>query len=407
MTYKVKALNPDSETEIAQLCTLYSKSYGPNFTATPVDASRFWKSRAGNRFTTLVVMDNSRFIASVSLRPDRDNPAHIQLYMPVCDLEYLESVNEIRAAMADLMHRLSLRQKWEMLYSYQFLQLPQQAWFSKFLLNGIDVAIWPSSLPFSSNLNVSDKSQKTLSGYKSPVDKFPANKSYGSVVISQRVLQTPNEQKSADSLLFAPAKHTQFCKWIYQSLGLQFQITSSAEEAAKSISSQQLFDQHLVHRGFQDAPVLALSADRRAIERHTHRQAGFSICFVEPSLTTGFKDLEKVLDRKAKNVEYIALNMLDPMTPDFAEKLESIGYGLGGVLPYHRNRHTLLYYKTVNEFSWEALKQSSVQENSGLDTSELYGAELYNYLKSKAVLNLSNSKTKSGRKTSLNVDRPT
>jgi hypothetical protein len=292
----------------------------------------------------------------------------MQLYMPVCDPAYLAQAAEIRATMADLMHRLSLRQNWEMLYSYQFMQIPEQAWFSHFLVDGIDVALWPASLPAGSSLP---------SGLKRGTKGIEEEETsgVGSVLISQRVLETPAGQKPDNIVLFAPNRHIQFCRWIYQSLGLRFTITSDLEEASKQVSSEK-----------NNLPVLALSADRRAIERHTHRRAGFSICFVEPSLAASFRDLEKVLDRRARCADYVALNMLDPKTPQFAEQLENSGFGLGGVLPYHRNRHTLLYYRTASNFDWNSISQSST---------------LFDYLKnndSKAVLN---ADSRLGKKTSL------
>lgn len=347
MTLKVKALNADCEAEVTHLCDLYKRSYGAQFRLTPVDDSRFWKSRVGNRFTTILVHADSKLIASVSLRADRENPAHIQLYLPVCDPAYLSVAANIRTAITDLMHRLSLRQKWEMLYSYQFLQIPEQAWFSHFLVDGVDVALWPSSLP---------------SGSKHEKRNLDANADIGlgSVLISQRVLEIPLEQSDGKTVLFAPKRHVQFCRWIYESMGLSYTITDNLEEASKrAVEVHSEKAKKSIEQSLANSPLLALSADRRAIERHTHRQAGFSICFVEPSLTSGFRDLENILNRKARCADYVGLNMLDPKTPLFAEQLEKIGFGLGGVLPYHRNRHTLLYYKTVSDFQWKSIKQES------------------------------------------------
>ena len=347
MNLKVKALNVDSESEIARLCSLYSRSYGEKFNLTPLDASRFWKSRVGNRFTTIVVQSDSRFIASVSLRPDRDNPAHIQLYMPVCDPDCLAEAVEIRTAIADLMHRLSLRQNWEMIYSYQFLQIPEQAWFSHFLVDGTDVALWPACLPSGSKQDRNKKSEGRS-----------IDKSIGSVLISQRVLAVPSASIELKTVLFAPTKHLDFCRWVYNEMGLSFTITNQVGMLSKDTQMSKEFFGDL-----SAAPTvtqaLALPADRRAIERQAHRQAGFSICFVEPGLTSGFRELENILQRKALCADYVALNMLDPMTPAFAEQLEQIGFGLGGVLPYHRNRHTLLFYRTDASFNWDSIKNDS------------------------------------------------
>lgn len=336
MKFKVKALDADNEVEVNQLCSLYSKSYGAQCILTGVDSTRFWKLRAGNRFTTIIVRAGSKLIASVSLRPDRDNSSHVQLYMPVCDPDYLGEASEIRHALADVMHRLSIRQDWEMLYSYQFLQLPEQAWFSHFLVDGVDVALWPASLPSGSKRN--QKKSNALS--------------LGSVLISQRILAVPETQATDKTVLFSPKEHVEFCRWIYQSLGISFPITNDLQEASKQFSSHEKEKSVF-------ASNMALSADRRAIERHTHRQAGFSICFVEPSLAGSFKDIENLLDRRPMSADYVALNMLDPKTPQFAEHLESKGFGLGGVLPYHRNRHTLLFYRTAQPFDWKSIRQNS------------------------------------------------
>lgn len=350
MNLKVKALNVDSESEIARLCSLYSRSYGDKFKLTPLDDIRFWKSRVGNRFTTIVVQNDSRFIASVSLRPDRDNAAHIQLYMPVCDPVCMEDAAEIRTAITDLMHRLSLRQNWEMIYSYQFLQIPEQAWFSHFLVDGIDVALWPACLPSGSK---QDKNKKNESA---------SQKGIGSVLISQRVLATPPVVGNQQTVLFAPQKHLDFCRSIYNEMGLSFQITNKVESL---LNSRKVPGKKsgLSNLSATVSASLALPADRRAIERQAHRQAGFSICFVEPGLTSGFRDLERILQRKALCADYVALNMLDPATPIFAEQLEQIGFGLGGVLPYHRNRHTLLFYRTGAAFDLTEIENDSALIN--------------------------------------------
>lgn len=346
MNLKVKALNPDCEAEITQLCALYARCYSTQL-LTPVDASRFWKSRVGNRFSTLLVLSGTKYIASVSLRPDRENPAHIQLYLAACDPQYLSQAAEIRTAITDLMHRLSMRQKWEMIYSYQFLQLPEQAWFSHFLVDGIDVALWPASLPSGTKKDKKAVNPETNAGL-------------GSALISQRILATPANHFDEKAILFAPKEHVKFCSWIYSSLGLSFNVTHDLNEASKIAGTSKNEGAKFKAAGNISLNAnLALSADRRAIERQSHRQAGFCLTFVEPSLVSNFKDLEKILQRRALATDYVALNMLDPNTPQFGENLEKIGFGLGGVLPYHRNRHTLLYFRTATSFDWQSLKQTS------------------------------------------------
>lgn len=335
MNLSVKALNPDNDSEVHQLCELYRSGYGDSFQITPVKSERYWKSRAGTRIRTILVKDGAKLVASLSLRSDRGNSSHMQLFLPVFDPAYKEALSEIRSAIADLLARMSKRQQWTMLYCYEFLQLGDQAQFAHDLVSGVDVAIWPST-------------QQKDSGAKSDFLGL------GTAKVSQRMLAEQDERikSSAGSVnlfLFVPEKHIDACRNVYEGLGIK---------GVELISAEKQFRAEDV--GLSKA---ALSADRRAIERQCHKRAGFCISFVEPSLTAGARDLLQIINQRGYSSEYVALNMLDPLTPRFADELAANGFGFAGVLPFHRNRQTLLYFKTKGSFDWASVAQSSSLAN--------------------------------------------
>ncbi len=314
MLFKVKALDPDNQVEVTQLSELYKAAYGDRFKLARVNEASFWAVKSSFRFSTLLVYAGNKVVASVALRKDRDNEKHVQLYMPAIHPEFIVKQDDIGRSLKDFIQKLADRQEWELTYSYQFLQMEDQAEFAALLVDGTETALWPSSLPLN------------------PV----ASKGLGPVLVSMKVLTSGMKDKLN---LYAPVSHLNFCVDLYRRLGIN---VSFNENQGSDISS-----------------LHGLSADKRAFERRVHQNAGFSLSFIEPSLFKNFDQLKSKLTKQSESADYIALDLIDPLTPEFAQKLEELGFQLGGLLPYIRNRHNLLYFRTTTQADLEYLKDHS------------------------------------------------
>jgi hypothetical protein len=305
----VKALNPDNQAEVSQICELYKAAYDHRFTISRVEEKDFWAARSSVRFNTVLVLEEHRVIAAVSFRRDTENARHVQLYMPAIHPASIDKQSLIVTLITDLIQRISVRQGWEFVYAYKFLQMPEQAQFADSLVNGFDTALWPSSLPLN------------------PAADSPCG--LGPVTIAGKFLGS----ESNTYKFFSPAAHKNICELLYSNLGIRSEFISSANSQISSNS---------------------IPADKRAFERRIHQNAAFSISFIEPSLLGSFNTLQQKLARnplanKEWFADYLAFNLEDSKTPQFAEACEDLGFRFTGVIPFLRNRHSLLYSKTSEQ----------------------------------------------------------
>ena len=315
---KFKALNPDDDSEVSQVVELFRRSHGESFPLAPVYDRKFWKIHAGVRFTSLVAMHERQMVAHLAIRPDRDDPSHVQIYLPLCDLELISLSQQIHGEMLSIIERQGQRQGWRMLYSLVVEDMPQMHAFANQVLQGKEVAIWPQCLP-------------PKPGHDDQMRRH--------VMVMQRMLQQNPQHTTGESpdFLFVPEAHQAICEWLYNSLGLtRVFLTHSQAHAGGRLPSS--------HR------LSALSADRRAVETRTYRQTGVTLSCVEPGLLNCFTRVFDKFRTHSTQRHFVSVNMRDDKAPGFCEALEERGYSFCGVLPMHRGKESIIYASQRLEF---------------------------------------------------------
>jgi hypothetical protein len=310
-----KALNPDNDVEVTQLTQLFTRVCGPSFPLTPVYQARFWKTHAGVRFTSLLALHGKKVLAHLGIRPDRDDSSTVQIYLPVCDPEFIEQHAELHQQMLDIVKRQAERQGWRVLYCYVLDDLAQMHFFANEVLHASEVAVWPACLP---SLEIESQDPRRH------------------VVVVQKVLQARPERtmlslKGERDLLFVPEWHRPMCELVYASLGLKGAFASELECRADCEDEQ---------RG---ATCSALPADRRAIETRTYRQTGITLSCVEPGLVPSQRRTVEQLLSLGAPYHYVALNLHHARTPSFCAELEEVGYNFCGLLPFLRGKDSIIY----------------------------------------------------------------
>ncbi len=301
-----RALNSDNDSEVIQVMRLFERSYGKSFPLVSVYDQKFWKTHSGSRFTSLIALDGYKVIAHLAIRPDRENPSHVQICLPVCDPDYHSLHEALHAELIALVERQSVKQGWRMMYYHVVTSLPEMKFVANSVLEAKEVAIWPFCLP-----PTADSGSDTRHH----------------VLVAQKMLPSGATQKkstSSNNVLFAPEWHLDVCRSIYSSL-----------EIKKAISAERI----------QDEPSLEMAypADRRAVETRSYRRTGIVLSNIEPSLVSSFKRTVVSLLEQPCPWQFVAVNMRDVKTPAFCQVLEENGFRFCGVLPYHRNRHSIVY----------------------------------------------------------------
>jgi len=317
--FTFKALNADDDSEVLQLVRLFQRVYGDSFPLAPVYSAKFWKVHAGTRFTSLLAMQGRKVSAHLAIRPDRDNPLHIQIYLPACDPEFIAAGQEHHQQLVNLIKRQAERHGWQMLYCYLINNVQPMRFLAEDLFQTQEVAIWPKSLP---ELQIG---RATGSAEQNSLRRH--------VIVTQRLLNGASQAGLEETPLYVPEWHRQVCAWLYSNLGLT-----------------RLFCTDFDHTRVKQQFLPTFSADRRSIETRTYRQTKVTLSCVEPNLIGDFRQALRQLEQATGYYHYVSVNMQDPATPAFSAALEESGYRFCGVLPFHRGKESIIYCNHAARF---------------------------------------------------------
>lgn len=346
-SFGLKALNADDDCEVRELIRLFERAYGSFFPLAPVYQGKFWKSHAGTRFTSLGVWQGRKIVAHLAIRPDRDNPQHVQIYLPVCDADFTSAPVEIHQQLVEIVERQAERHAWELLYCFAVSDIQTMRFLADGLLGTQEVAIWPRCLPTASGETGAGVPYSETASYRRHITV--TQKLIGSAGVNQS--QAPGE----DIPLYVPAWHQQICSWLYSTLGLTRIFYTSFEHAK-------------VKQQF----LPAFSADRRSVETRTYRHTKVSLSCIEPNLAGDFRQVLRQLAQVSGLYSFVSVNMRDPATPAFCLALEENGYRFCGVLPFHRGKESILYCN-------DAARLSSAEELGASPSPLARYIEKYNF----------------------------
>ena len=330
----IRALNPDDDSEIRQLCELYGKAFieGPDGTQvregapypfTQVDSPDFWRNHAGQRFLSATIRNGRTIIGHVGLRTDEFQPNVVELLFPVLSLKEAEAfgslaalLSAVRSGFEQFLSIQAERKGWDWVVSYLPASVPgvvELAWKGFGL---IETAVMP--LHRSASAAPSPERAPTL---PDAVGDYS-----GDVVCFVRSAQ-PRASREASPLLglIAPERHSELAHWLSAKFG-------------DNLSGDRLSgDRHAANGNLQKQKTSnAESASGPAFESRMSRRLAARITTVLPNRLTSNQVLTQQLGADKTFPHLVSVEASSVTSRSVCALMEELGFRFAGFLPFYR-----------------------------------------------------------------------
>lgn len=298
---RIRALDPDNEVEIARVIDLFRARYGEIFPNQKLFDLGFWKTHFTTSAIGLVAEIGREIVAYVALRPERDNPRHVQLMFPVCDATVTARIPELASAAWRTILRLATRQGWEALFLYGFTRSDTLQRVTSEIVGSHEVALLP--------------------------DFFPANSAAGAErlhsLLAVRYFGSP-----APATWYVPERYRDIVQTLAQPLGLVRTIESST----RRMPPQPL------RSGAEPYSLMAPTAN------------GVCQIAVTPSLLRDVAPVIALTGADNAEVAFVHVDLTDPAAPAVIDELEAAGLAFAGIAPLLHGRDALILYRSRRPF---------------------------------------------------------
>jgi hypothetical protein len=308
----IRALNPDDDSEVRQLCELYSSAIvNGSYPFSQVDSKDFWRNHAGQRFITATFRRGRTIVGHVGLRTDEFQPNVVELLFPMFSPaegeafgSFSEFCHAVRTEFDAFLATQSARKGWDWVIAYLPAAVPGMLDIAWKALGLTETAVMPLHRQRNSPTKVDSGTADSTAGTYS-----------GDVVCLLRyaregVTSNPFQQ------LVAPEHHSELALWISAKFG-----ASSKIPALRSVSSE-------------SAPPA--SKERPVFESRMSRRLAARITSVYPEALTSNQKLLAHLRTERARPHLVSIEASHQSCRTLGSLMEELGYRFAGFLPFYR-----------------------------------------------------------------------
>ena len=316
-TLSIRALNPDDDSEVRQLCELYSSAIvNGSYPFSQVDSKDFWRNHAGQRFITATFRRGRTIVGHVGLRTDEFQPNVVELLFPMFSPaegeafgSFSDFCHAIRTEFDTFMAAQSARKGWDWVIAYLPAAVPGMLDIAWKALGLTETAVMP--------LHRQRNGLRTVDGGAADsIVRDGAVGTYSGDVVC--LLRPAREGVSLNPFqqLVAPEHHSELALWISSKFG-----ASAKVPALRSVSNESSVP------AMQERPVFESRMSRRLAARITS---------VYPEALTSNQKLLAHLRTERARPHLVSIEASHQSCRSLGSLMEELGYRFAGFLPFYR-----------------------------------------------------------------------
>lgn len=310
---QLKAVSPDNERDLRDICSLYSATYGDCFPVKSVYQLEFWRNHIGRRFTSIAAFQGDLMLAHLVLSPDPHDSRHVQVCYPVCSLSV--DFDQVRDSYRSLLAGLTRTRGWSLASLSIFTKVPGMEDFSGVLPAGCPTAILPCYPAAEDCSPVTD--------LLFACDRGPAEASARHVAIAISPLG-PSSRRAGT--VYLPSSHARMAALILN----QFALVCAAQDESDC------------------AQEIVKEAVNSEALREFYPFSGVCHQFVRPSAVASVSGLLREISAPIVRVPYLYVDARDPHCPAFCDALEQEGFAFCGMVPALRGTDHAVYCRCAD-----------------------------------------------------------